>query len=264
MQLTDTHCHLDLDHFDPDREKVIQQAVEQGLDHILVPGIDLPSSRAAVDLAERHPMVYAAVGVHPNSATSWNAETKSALVALAQHPKVVAIGEIGLDYYRDWAPQPLQRKVFKEQLALAASLELPVIIHNREAFEDVLPILIAWQEELAQADAVLAKSPGVLHSYSGNIMQAEDVLAHGYYLGFTGPVTFKKAVETQQVAQSMPIEKMLIETDSPYLTPHPYRGKRNQPSYVYYVAEKIAQLRGISPAEVGEITSENAKKLFKW
>jgi TatD DNase family protein len=262
--LTDTHCHLDFDRFDEDRERVIARAEKQGLTHILVPGIDLSSSRAAVALAEKHEMVYAAVGVHPNSGTSWTADTRKQLASLAGHPKVVAIGEIGLDYYRDWTPQALQRKIFREQLGLAAESGLPVIIHNREAFEDVVPLLVAWQEDLAEEGAELAQKPGVLHSYSGSIMQAEPVLNSGYYLGFTGPVTFKNAVETQEAAQKMPLEKMLIETDSPYLTPHPFRGKRNEPSYVYYVAEKIATLRGLSPAEVGEITSRNAKLLFDW
>jgi len=262
--LTDTHCHLDFDRFDADREQVIARAKKQGLTHILVPGIDLASSRAAVALADEFEMVYAAVGVHPNSGTTWEADTRQQLADLAGHPKVVAIGEIGLDYYRDWTPKPLQRKVFREQLALAAELGKPVIIHNREAFEDVVPMLTDWQEELAESGDQLAEIPGVLHSYSGNIMQAESVLTSGYYLGFTGPVTFKNALDTQEVAQKIPLDKMLIETDAPYLTPHPFRGKRNEPAHVYYVAEKIASLRGKSPDEIGKITSRNAKKLFDW
>ena len=262
--LTDTHCHLDFDRFDKDRERVIARAQEQGLTRILIPGIDLSTSRAAVALADEYKMIYAAVGVHPNSGTSWTADTRQQLTELAGHPKVVAIGEIGLDYYRDRTPKPLQRKVFKEQLDLAAQLELPVIIHNREAFEDIVPILVDWQEELAENEAKLAENPGVLHSYSGNIMQAHPVLNSGFYLGFTGPVTFKNAADTQEVAQNMPLEKMLIETDAPYLTPQPFRGQRNEPAYVYYVAEKIANLRGITPAEVGKITSRNAKILFDW
>lgn len=264
VALTDTHCHLDFDRFDKDRERVIARAEKQGLTRILVPGIDLSSSRAAVQLAEEYEMIYAAVGVHPNSGTTWQADTRRQLKELAEHPKVKAIGEIGLDYYRDWTPQPLQRKIFREQLALAAELGLPVVVHNREAFEDVVPMLVDWQEDLAANGHVLAEKPGVLHSYSGNIMQADRVLNSGFYLGFTGPVTFKNALDTQEAAEKMPVDQLLIETDAPYLTPHPFRGKRNEPAYVYYVAEKIAQLRGISPAEVGKITSRNAKNLFDW
>lgn len=262
--LTDTHCHLDFDRFDEDRERVIARAKEQGLTRILIPGIDLQTSRAAVALANEVKMIYAAVGVHPNSGTEWTADSRRELEKLAEHPKVVAIGEIGLDYYWDKTPKPLQRKVFREQLDMAAGLGLPVIIHNREAFEDIVPMLVDWQEELAADGNQLAEKPGVLHSYSGNIMQAELVLSSGYYLGFTGPVTFKNAADMQEVAQKMPLDKILIETDSPYLTPHPFRGQRNEPSYVYYVAEKIANLRGMSLQEIGKMTSGNAKILFNW
>lgn len=262
--LTDTHCHLDFDRFDKDRERVIARSKERGLTRILIPGIDLATSRAAAALADEYEMIYAAVGVHPNSGSGWTADSRQELEELANHPKVVAIGEIGLDYYWDKTPKALQRKVFREQLDMAAEFGLPVVIHNREAFEDVVPILVDWQEQLAYDDNRLAEKPGVLHSYSGNIMQAEPVLDSGYYLGFTGPVTFKKAVEMQEVAQKMPLEKMLIETDAPYLTPHPYRGQRNEPAYVYYVAEKIAGLRGMSFDEIGKITSRNAKILFDW
>ncbi len=264
LVLADTHCHLDFDRFDPDRDQIIEQAKKRGLSRILVPGIDLESSRAAVKLAEQYQMVYAAVGVHPNQGSDWDTETRKFLVELADHPKVVAIGEIGLDFYRDWTPQPVQRRIFREQLEIAAEVGLPVIIHNREAHYEVIPALIHWQEDLAKSGMDLANKPGVLHSYSGNIKQAELVLKAGYYLGITGPVTFKNALEMQEVAQKIPGERLLIETDAPFLTPHPNRGKRNEPSYVYYVAEKIAELRGISPEEVGKMTSDNAKNLFNW
>lgn len=262
--LTDTHCHLDFDQFDPDRDKVIQRARDAGLTRILVPGIDLASSRAAVALAEQEDIVYAAVGVHPNSGTTWNGTTRQSLADLADHPKVAAVGEIGLDYYRDWTPQPLQRKIFREQLELAAELGLPVVIHDRDAHQPVFAALVEWQEELVDEDLPLAEKPGVLHSYSGNINDAEAVLDAGYYLGITGPVTFKKAYEMQEVAQSAPEDRLLIETDGPYLTPHPFRGKRNEPAYVRHVAEKIASLRGMSVEEVGAFTSRNAKNLFDW
>ena len=186
------------------------------------------------------------------------------MAELADHPKVVAIGEIGLDYYWDDTPRPLQRKMFERQLSLAAEKNLPVIIHNREAHDDVFEILLDWQQDMASKKLPLAEKPGVLHSYSGNIIQAEKLLAAGFYLGITGPVTFKNAPDMQVVAKEAPESRLLIETDSPYLTPHPYRGKRNEPAYVVYVAEKIATLRGRSPKDVGEFTSRNAKILFDW
>jgi TatD DNase family protein len=210
-----------------------------------------------VKLAEKEEVVYAAVGVHPNHITSWDASILDELGQLAEHPKVVAIGEIGLDFYRDRTPKPLQRKVFREQLTLAAELGLPVIIHDREAHDEVIPILEEWAPDLGE-------KPGVLHSYSGNISQAEAVLEAGYYLGITGPVTFKNALEMQEVAQLAPQDRLLIETDGPYLAPHPYRGKRNEPAHVQYVADKIASLRGLSLETVGDFTSQNAVKLFSW
>jgi len=262
--LIDTHCHLDFNQFDPDRDAVIRRAQQAGLTRILVPGIDLDSSRAAVALAEREEFVFAAVGVHPNSGTSWDGDTYQALAELAQHPKVVAVGEIGLDFYREWTPKPLQRKILREQLALAAEAGLPVIIHDREAHGEVIPALVEWQQDLEDEGSPLAEKPGVLHSYSGNIMQAEPVLEAGFFLGITGPVTFKNATDMQGVAQQAPEERLLIETDAPYLTPHPFRGQRNEPAYVRHTADKIASLRGCPVEEVGAFTSRNAKNLFNW
>jgi TatD DNase family protein len=264
LRLTDTHCHLDFDRFDVDRDEVIRRAVDSGVERILIPGLDLASSQTAVRLAEQHEIVYVAVGVHPNSGATWAADTYSRLVEMARHPKVVAIGEIGLDNHWDTTPKPLQRKIFRQQLELAAEVGLPVVIHDREAHDEIIPTLVEWQEDLAEDELPLAEKPGVLHSYSGNIRQAQNVLQSGYYLGITGPVTFNKAIEMQEVAQNVPQDRLLIETDAPFLTPHPYRGKRNEPAYVYYMAEKIANLRGISLEEVGEFTSQNAKTLFDW
>lgn len=264
MRLTDTHCHLDFDRFDQDRDKVIQRAVRAGVDRILIPGIDLHSCMAAAGLAEQNPMIFAAVGVHPNSGTTWTKTTLAEMTDLARGTKVVAVGEIGLDYYRDWTPQHLQRKVFREQLELAAEMELPVVIHNRDAGKDLIPMLLEWQEDLAETDSALAKTPGVLHSFSDDYETAERVVAAGFYLGISGPVTFKNAFDLQEIARRIPLENLLIETDAPYLTPHPFRGKRNEPAHVYYIAEKIAELRGISPDEVGKISANNAKILFDW
>jgi TatD DNase family protein len=183
---------------------------------------------------------------------------------MAQHPKVAAIGEIGLDYFRDRAPRPVQREVFHAQLELAAEKNLPVVIHNREAMEDVWAELSAWLADLAREKSPLASRPGVLHSYDGTIDQARLAVEKGFFIGISGPVTFKNAPERQQVAAGLPLDHLLIETDAPYLTPHPYRGQRNEPAYVAYVAEKLASLHQQTPEGVAQITCDNADKLFDW
>lgn len=262
MRLVDTHCHLDFDRFDKDREQVITQAVNDGIAYIINPGIDLASSRAAIELAEQFPQVYAAVGVHPNSTADWNADTLKEIRRLAQHPKVVAIGEIGLDYYRDRSPKFTQKKAFKQQLGLAAELGLPVIIHNRESSEDVIKMLLDWQKQLAEMGSSIAERPGVLHSYSGNLAQAGQVIERNFCVGFTGPVTFKKADELRSIAGQVPLDHVLVETDAPFLTPAPFRGQRNEPRYVKYVAEKLAELHDRSLSELSAITTDNAIRIF--
>jgi TatD DNase family protein len=262
--LTDTHCHLDFDRFDQDREQVVSQAREVGIHRLLNPGINLESSRTAISLADKYPEVYAAVGVHPNDGASWKEESNAALRALADHPKVVAIGEIGLDYYRDWTPRDLQVEIFKAQLDIAADLKLPVVIHCREAMEDILTILSDWQSNLDSSGSPLAKHPGVLHSFSGNQINAEQVQDINFSIGITGPVTFDKAVQLQALVKQMPGKAILIETDAPFLTPHPYRGKRNEPARVKLVAEKIAELREEAYNTIANNTTENAAQLFGW
>ncbi len=259
MNLTDTHCHLDFNDFEQDRAAVLARAWEAGLERILIPGVDLASSRVALALAESHPRLFAAIGVHPSSAATWDRRTLAALEALAAHPKVVAIGEIGLDYYRDRAPRPLQRQVFGEQLALARRLHLPVVVHTRNASE-------SSRGCTADSLQMLSESPGegVLHSFSGNQAEAAAALALGFSLGFTGPVTFKTAEALRQVAASIPLERLLIETDSPFLTPHPHRGKRNEPAFVRYVAEKLAEIHNQPTSVVAEQTTANARRLFHW
>ncbi|MBN1666330.1 MAG: TatD family hydrolase, partial [Anaerolineales bacterium] len=259
-----THCHLDFDVFDTDRALVMERVVEARVAKILNPGIDLPSSEGVLRIASEYSRVFAAVGVHPNSATTWEDETLGHLRLLASRPKVVAIGEIGLDYYRDRAPRLLQQRVLAWQLELAGELGLPVIIHNRLASEDILALLTDWQLDLRQTNPRLAERPGVLHSFSGDQELAERILQSGFYLGITGPVTFRNARELQGVAAWAPLDRLLLETDAPFLTPHPYRGQRNEPANVRLVAEKIAELRGVTFTEVAEITTANAKKLFIW
>lgn len=262
--LTDTHCHLNLDTFQDDLEALLERAWERGLRRILIPGIDVETSRSAVTLAERHPNLYAAVGVHPGDASTWHEDTRSILADLASHPKVVAIGEIGLDFYRDRSPRPVQRSVFQEQLELAAELNLPVIIHNREALEETWSTLAEWQEQLKQQGSPLADRPGVLHSYDGGLPEAQRATEKRFFIGISGPVTFKNAQEKHAVAAGLPLEQTLIETDAPFLTPHPHRGRRNEPAYVALVAEKIAELH-VQPVEaVIQATWDNADHLFHW
>lgn len=257
--LVDTHCHLDFDAYDDDRDAVVTRAIERGVTRIINPATDLDTGAAAIRLAEQYPGVYAAVGFHPNSTAEVTPAALAEVEAQANHPKVVAIGEIGLDYYRDWSPRAQQRLMFEAQLDLAARLEVPIIIHNRDASDDVLAILAAWVPGLPP---VLRDRPGVLHSFSAPREAAERALALGFYLGFTGPVTYKNAQDTRLIAASTPLDRLLVETDGPFLTPHPHRGQRNEPAYVTYVAERIAAERNLSVEAVHAATTANAERLF--
>jgi TatD DNase family protein len=261
--LTDTHCHLDFNHYDRDRPVVLNRAWDTGLERIMVPGVDLESSQAAIKVAQGDPRIFAAVGVHPNSSLTWNGIVHGAILRLTHHPKVVAIGEIGLDYYRERAPISHQNQVFRDLLDLAKRRGLPVIIHTRNAGEndrrcvtDLIDILSKWTPSL--------EFPGVIHSYSGNKAEAKELIEMGYYLGITGPITYKNAASLREVVESIPLERLLIETDGPFLTPHPHRGKRNEPAYVRYIAEKISEVHHCSIKKVIEQTSINAQVLFQW
>lgn len=262
--LTDTHCHLDFEAFNEDRSQVLDRCANNGIERILVPGINLDSSRRTIELAETEDTIYSAVGFHPNEALMWERNSLVELRDLVSHPKVVAIGEIGLDYLRGRSPHELQKKILREQLELAEEFGLPVVIHNRQASTDVLAILIEWQAGLESSDSNLAAHPGVLHSFSDDIESALKAIKSRFYIGFTGPVTFRNADTLQNVAASIPLENILIETDAPFLTPHPHRGKRNEPSYVHLIAEKIAALQDIPFTSVAQTTTENAKQLFQW
>ena len=261
--LIDTHCHLYFDSYDGDRQAVLTRAGAADVERILAPGIDLVSSRAAVDLAEAHPPVYAAVGVHPNSALTWEPGTLEALRDLLEHDKVVAVGEMGLDYYRDRAPKSIQRRVFRDQLALAGEARLPVILHVRNASPEdraCIDDLLAILEEMRPT--LLEDRPGVVHSFSGNLDEALKLVELGFFIGITGPVTYPNADGLRRVVGAVPLEHLVIETDGPFLTPQPRRGQRNEPAYVAYVAEKIAETRRVSPKLVAGETTQNAKRLF--
>lgn len=260
--LVDTHCHLNFDSYDPDRQAVIAQAAAVGVTRIINPGVDLETSHAGVTLAAQYQGVFAAVGIHPNSTANFQLGEIAALRELAQaHPQaVVAIGEIGLDYYRDRAPKDQQFKAFEAQLALAAELELPVIIHNRDASEDVLTILEQWVKTLPPA---LKDRTGVMHSFSAPESIAQRTLAAGFYLGFTGPITYKNADSLRHIAAQIPLDRILVETDGPFLTPHPHRGARNEPAYIPLIVERLATLRQISVEQLAAATTQNAERLFR-
>ena len=257
--LIDTHCHLNFHRFDDDRANVLERAAAAGVHRLIVPAIDLKSCNEALALCEEHHEIYAAAGIHPNSADPVDQSTLRQLENFASHDKVVAAGEIGLDYYWDKQPKATQRRTFEAQLDLAARLELPVIVHNRDANDDVLAVLEAWAPTLPDS---LSGRPGVLHSFSGAMAHAERALELGFYLGFTGPLTFKKADGLRAIAARAPLDRLLIETDAPFLTPHPHRGKRNEPAFVKYVNQALAQLHGLTAEEMARGTTANAERLF--
>ncbi|MCC7446158.1 MAG: TatD family hydrolase [Anaerolineae bacterium] len=257
--LIDTHCHLDFNAYDDDRDAVMARAAAAGVTRVINPATDAASGAAALQLADRYPGVFVAVGIHPNDTARYQAADLDTIRDQANHPKVVAIGEIGLDYYRDWSPKEQQRAAFEDQLTLAAQLGLPVIIHNREASDDVLAVLAAWVPTLP---AALRARPGVLHSFSAPRQAAQQALDLGFYLGFTGPITYKNADDLRSAAAAVPLDRLLVETDGPFLTPLPYRGKRNEPAYVAYVADRLAALHNTTVEAIHIATTANAERLF--
>lgn len=247
----DSHSHMDDRRFDGDREEIINDLKNHGVGLLMNVGCDLPSSERSVALAERYPFVYAAVGSHPDDADHVNGKLLDRYRSLAMHEKVRAIGEIGLDYHYEDVPRAQQIIAFEQQLELAEALKLPVIVHEREAHGDAMEIVKRHSEVR-----------GVFHCFSGSKELALWLVERGWYIGFTGVVTFKNARRAVEAVQALPLERILIETDCPYMAPEPYRGRRNDSRYVPLVAARIAELKGISPEEAGSITTENAKRLF--
>ena len=256
--LIDTHTHLDDTRYDADREAMIERARQAGVETFITIGCDLATSRAAVELAERYPFIYASIGVHPHEVRHIGDDWYDELRRLARHPKVVAYGEIGLDYHYNHSPPKLQRDRFREQVLLARECRLPLIIHTREAQEDTIAIL---REEQA------ADVGGVFHCFTGDAKLAKDGLDLGFYLSFSGVVTFQNAATLREIAKTVPTDRLLIETDCPYLTPAPHRGKRNEPAYVKLVAETLASVRSgasaVSADDVARVTAANARRLFR-
>jgi len=288
--LTDTHCHLDYNKFDEDRDAVIQRALDAGVERIMIPALDYESSLAAIELAESDPNIFAAVGFHPTDLDKWDDSSIENLRNLvldsgsllpkpqerapALQNKILAIGEIGLDYYwvKEADKQATQRDILKQQLKLAQDVNKPVIIHMREendawfgqASVDLLNILSEWHQELSAQNHLLKDKPGVLHSYNGNLETAQKALQLNFYIGVTGPVTYKNAEEKRQIIRQLPLDRLLIETDAPFLAPVPQRGKRNEPAFVTHIADKIAEIHMTTREQIAEITSANANRLFGW
>jgi TatD DNase family protein len=248
----DSHCHLNVPDYHDDLDEVITRAADAGVHGILVPGIGLDTCERAVEIAAKHPMVRAAVGIHPHEALAWGDEAERRLREWAALPEVVAIGEIGLDFYRDWSPFDAQRKAFAEQLRLAKELGMPIIVHNRSSDDEVMAAL-----EAPEAEGLT----GVLHCFSGGPPMAERTVALGFHLSYTGTLTYGKG-KADRVLKRVPAERLLLETDAPYMTPVPHRGKRNEPAFVAHVAEALAEKLGRPLREVCEMTSRAAGRLF--
>lgn len=257
MDFVDTHCHLDWNAFDADRDGVIRQAIDAGVTKMVTIGVDVPSSRRAIELAAQYAEVYAAVGVHPNDCAGFSSATVSELRALAQQPKVVAIGEIGLDYYWHKVDHATQAQAFHTQLELAAEFNKPVIVHSRDAAADTIGLLENFTRHAARLT-------GTLHSYFDDRSIMQRAFAIGFYCGVTGPITFKKSDREREIIREAPLDRLLIETDAPFLTPVPHRGERNEPAYVQYVAAMIAQVKGLTREIVAQQTTQNANTLFGW
>jgi TatD DNase family protein len=255
--LIDTHCHLDMDAYENDLENIIQSAADHGITVIVTVGIDLASSHKAVELAKRFPGVWATIGIHPHNAASGNMEAYRQMHLLAndRSNKVVGYGEIGLDFAKNYAPREIQVKNFEMQLDIAKDLNLPIIIHDRDAHDEITGILKAHSPFPAR---------GVMHCFSGDLELAHKVIDLGLFISIPGIVTFNKSSVMQQVAQEIPLERLILETDGPFLSPVPFRGKINKPAYLLYTAQKIAELRGISLDDVARQTTANAKTLFHW
>ena len=251
MTIFDTHAHYDDSRFDGDRDELLSELPQRGVCKVINIGCDVHSSQLSLDMADRYGHVYAAVGIHPQQSGEAEAGDIDRLRELARHPKAVAIGEIGLDYHYDLAPHEVQIDWFERQLQLARELNKPVVIHEREASEDCLNVIRKYDD-----------LKGVFHCYSGSWETAKELLKRGFYLSFTGVVTFKNARRALEVVQNMPLERLMVETDAPYMAPEPFRGKRCDSTMIKYMLEKIAELRGITAEEASAITTANAKRFF--
>ena len=248
----DSHVHLEMREFDGDRDAVVQRAIDAGVEAMITIGTNVADCRKAVDIAKRYSAVYAAIGIHPHDAIEISGNTYDILRKLALKPKVVAFGEIGLDFFRNLSPRDIQIRRFGELLDLAVEMDLPVIIHDRDAHDQTIRMLKHWA----------GKRRGVIHCFSGDTVMAMQCLDMGFYISIAGPVTYPKSDKLAEVIRKVPLDRLLVETDAPYLTPQPHRGKRNESTYVLYTARRIADIKGIPLEEVGKVTTDNVRKLF--
>ena len=250
--LFDTHAHMNDPAFDEDREAVLLSLKDKGVELMMNVGCCLESSRDCIAMAEKYPFVYASVGSHPDSADEVDEKVLDAYREMAKHPRVLAIGEIGLDYYYETIPREIQQKAFRLQMELAREVDLPVIVHERNAHDDGMRIVKEFKNVT-----------GVFHCYSGSAEMARQLVDMGWYIGFTGVLTFKNARKAVETAERIPLERIVLETDCPFMSPEPFRGKRNDPGYLYRMAERLAEIRGISVEEAHAVTTENAKRLYR-
>ncbi|MBI9047786.1 MAG: TatD family hydrolase [Anaerolineaceae bacterium] len=257
----DTHCHLYMKHFGNEVDQVVQNTWNEGVSNILVPGIDIQTSKTAIKLAEKYEYVYAAVGIHPHDADSVPSDWQEQLIQLSAHPKVVAIGEIGLDFYRNYSPADIQKEIFQSQLEIALQVQKPIIFHERNSALEIWQILENFTERFI---STFNKEWGVFHSFGSTMEFAMRAIENKLMIGVSGPITYKTAHEKRNVIAALPLTSLLLETDAPYLTPHPHRGKRNSPEYIPIIAEKISELKQCKIEDVGNITSSNADRLFSW
>ena len=250
--LADSHAHLEMNDFDRDRDEVIKRAENAGVDLIITVGTTLDDCRKAVSIANKYKNVYAAIGIHPHEVKDIDKTTYETLKKLAKMDKVVAFGEIGLDFFRNLSPRDVQIRRFGEQLELASEIGLPIIIHDRDAHQEILEMLGGWK----------GKHRGVVHCFSGNYKMAEKCLEMGFFISIPGAITFGKSEKLQDVIRRIPVTDILVETDAPYLTPHPHRGKRNEPAYVIHTARKVAEIKGLSLEELASVTYQNTRNVF--
>ena len=255
MRLIDTHAHLDFDDYNKDRKEVLNRARETGVEKIVNIGADLEGSQRTVKLAEKYDYVYGTVGIHPHEADTVNQESLAEIIKLAASPKVKAIGECGLDFYYDNSPREIQKEAFKKQLNLALEIELPVVVHSRKAAAETLKIL----DQTADFTDNL-----IFHCYAYGTEKIEEIISRDYYVAFGGLITFNNAQPIRDALKKMPLDRILLETDAPYLTPEPHRGKRNEPAYLEHILKKAAEIKGISLEEMGKITSENAERIYNF
>jgi TatD DNase family protein len=260
----DTHCHLNFNSYTDDLPEVVKRSIDAGVERMVVPAIDLSTSRDVIALSEKYPEIFCTIGVHPNDCQGFSASDIYQLKLLTKHQKVIGIGEIGLDNFHQKVPMDTQVGVFNDLLAMACDVNLPVVIHNRDADHEIFECIEKWVGYLETTGSPLKENPGILHAFSSDLVFAEKSFLLNFFVGAAGPITFKNTIDRQEVFRQIPPGKVVIETDSPFLTPEPFRGKRNEPTYCTYIQKRLAEIWQISSDEVGLITTNNASRIFGW